>query len=122
MKSIFTTKLTTFVLFFVFLSMPILHAATSEADMETKIKGITLPEVKMKEASVVEALNFFSEQSKLHDPESKGVNLVLRRSADKRVTLNLSDVSLYDALRLLCSVSDLSMKIEENAIVLTRLD
>mgnify|MGYP001814088455 CR=1 FL=1 len=69
--------------------------------MERKLQAIMLPKVELEDVSLVKAIRFFIDQSRLNDPEKIGVNVILRNSAefDMKVTMNLTDVSLLEALR-----------------------
>lgn len=115
-------------LFCLALSIPILCAESQTANAETsatakKLEVIKLPSVELKDVSFQEALGIIRKQARLHDPEEnpdkKGVNFIIKSSekASRPLTLTLTNVSLGDTLRTLCSLTGYKMKIGKNSIV-----
>lgn len=95
----------------------------ADSAMAKKLQTIVLPKVELKQVSFPEALEIIRKQSRLHDPEEdpkkKGVNFIVKGSvkANRPITLTLTNVSLSEALRYLCSLSGWKMKVEKNSVV-----
>ena len=109
------------------LSAPLLCAQTQsdpdeKASMATaeKLKTIIVPKVDFEQTPLKEVLTFLLEQSRLHDPEKKGVNFIVRDPSvlDKPITLKLTNISLMTALQYACSLSSLRYTIEKHCVVL----
>jgi hypothetical protein len=103
-------------------SDPDAKAAMAKASMATaeKLKTIIVPKVDFEQTPLKEALTFLQEQSRLHDPEKKGVNFMVRDPSvlDKPITLKLTNISLMTALQYACSLSSLRFTIEKHTVVL----
>ena len=122
------TKYSALIAFFCLaLSAPLLCAQTqsdpdAKASMATaeKLKTIIVPKVDFEQTPLKEALTFLLEQSRLHDPEKKGVNFIVRDPSvlDKPITLKLTNISLMTALQYACSLSSLRYTIEKHCVVL----
>jgi hypothetical protein len=97
-------------------------AAMAKASMATaeKLKTIIVPKVDFEQTPLKEALTFLQEQSRLHDPEKKGVNFIVRDPSvlDKPITLKLTNISLMTALQYACSLSSLRFTIKKHTVVL----
>ena len=97
-------------------------AAMAKASMATaeKLKTIIVPKVDFEQTPLKEALTFLQEQSRLHDPEKKGVNFMVRDPSvlDKPITLKLTNISLMTALQYACGQSSLRFTIEKHTVVL----
>jgi hypothetical protein len=103
-------------------SDPDAKAAMAKASMATaeKLKTIIVPKVDFEQTPLKEVLTFLLEQSRLHDPEKKGVNFYVRDPSvlDKPITLKLTNISLMNALQYACSLSSVSYTIEKHTVVL----
>lgn len=103
-------------------SDPDAKAAMAKASMATaeKLKTIIVPKVDFEQTPLKEALTFLQEQSRLHDPEKKGVNFMVRDPSvlDKPITLKLTNISLMTALQYACGQSSLRFTIEKHTVVL----
>ena len=103
-------------------SDPDAKAAMAKASMATaeKMKTIIVPKVDFEQTPLKEALTFLLEQSRLHDPEKKGVNFYVRDPSvlDKPITLKLTNISLMTALQSACDQSSLRFTIEKHTVVL----
>ena len=70
-------------------------------------------------ASIEEATNFLSIESKRLDPNHKGVNFIIQPTASstaKPITLTLNHVPLADALRYVCQLANVKFKVQDYAI------
>jgi general secretion pathway protein D len=70
-------------------------------------------------ATIEEATNFLSIESKRLDPNHKGVNFIIQPEAStsaKPVTLTLNNVPLGEALRYVCQLANVKFKVEDYAI------
>jgi general secretion pathway protein D len=70
-------------------------------------------------ASIEEATNFLSIESKRLDPNHKGVNFIIQPAASstaKPITLTLNHVPLSDALRYVCQLANVKYKVQDYAI------
>lgn len=107
------------------------------AKLTEKLNGITIDKIQLEEATVPEAIDFLRAKSKALDSEGKGINFVLKSSsmassgegaeatmaitdalADKKITLTLEALPLYNVLELVAKQADLKFKVEEHAIVI----
>ena len=99
-------------------------SATSET--EERMKAMHLPEVAFEPSTtIVDAVNFFYMASKKYDlaeipMEKRGFNMLLRLGCSKADApvipmLKLSDVSFYDALKLVCARVDYEFEINYEA-------
>jgi general secretion pathway protein D len=71
------------------------------------------------EASIEEATNFLSIESKRLDPDHKGVNFIIQPEAStsaKPISLTLNNVPLGEALRYVCQLANVKYKVEDYAI------
>ena len=119
-----TTKHSSLVTFLcLMLSAPILCAETQieqdqKASMATwkKTQSIMVPKVDFKQTPLKEALAFLQEQSRLHDPEKKGVTITLEDNhvADKPITLKLTNTPLSTVLQHVASASKCSITGDKN--------
>ncbi|MFM8705004.1 MAG: hypothetical protein ACKOHG_14275, partial [Planctomycetia bacterium] len=55
------------------------------------------------------------------DPDKRGVNIVVVNPVGHAASLSLElrNISLYDALRYFCEAAGLSMRIDDNAVVIS---
>jgi len=70
-------------------------------------------------ATIEEATNFLSVESKRLDPSHKGVNFIIQPDASstaKPVTLTLNNVPLGEALRYVCQLANVKYKVQDYAI------
>ena len=118
--------------------------------MLARLNGIVIPRVDFRDATVRQAVGFLQQRSRdldttEDDPERRGVNIVLKLpaasapaaptslaiegesiapagfSADSRITLNLSNVPLYEALRYVATLAGLKVKVEPFAVSIVPL-
>ena len=86
-----------------------------------KAQAIRIAKLEFHEASVTEAVDFLRRKSVELDPEKKGVNIVLKAPpnlAQIKVTLSLTDVPLWDAIRYLADLAALIVESEDSALLL----
>jgi general secretion pathway protein D len=91
---------------------------TTSFDLDQKLKDIFLS-LDFNNATIEEATNFLSIESKRLDPEHKGVNFVIQPEASttaKPVSLTLNNVPLGEALRYVCQLANVKYKVQEFAI------
>ncbi|MCE0521427.1 MAG: hypothetical protein LV480_00775 [Methylacidiphilales bacterium] len=91
---------------------------TTSFDVDQKLKEIFLS-LNFTNATIEEATNYLSIESKRLDPEHKGINFVIQPAAStsaKPVTLTLNNVPLGEALRYVCQLANVKFKVQEYAI------
>jgi general secretion pathway protein D len=91
---------------------------TTNFGLDQKLKDIFLS-LDFNNATIEEATNFLSIESKRLDPEHKGVNFVIQPEASttaKPVSITLNNVPLGEALRYVCQLANVKYKVQEFAI------
>ncbi len=86
--------------------------------MTKKVRGIMLPEVKLHDATLQEAVGFVARQAREADPAKQGINIVVKGATQARITMNLTNVSLFDALQNIARLAGMSLQIEPRAVAL----
>jgi len=92
--------------------------------LEAKLKGMILPKVEFREASLGDVINHLSDTCRELDPEKRGANFVLKLpqgqtgEALPKVTLNLRNAPLYDVVRYVSELAGLSFRVEANAVLI----
>ena len=117
--------------------------------MVGRLNRIIIPRVDFRDATVRQAVGFLQQRSRdldtsEADPERRGINIVVKLpasvtpppatlevegetpaapvfSGDNRITLNLSNVPLYEALRYVATLAGLKVKVEPFAVSLVPL-
>ncbi len=117
--------------------------------MVARLNRIIIPRVDFRDATIRQAVSFLQQRSRdldttEADPERRGVNIVLKLpstpapapaslevegeatpavafSPDARITLNLSNVPLYEALRYVATLAGLKVKVEPFAVSIVPL-
>jgi general secretion pathway protein D len=117
--------------------------------MVGRLNRIIIPRVDFRDATVRQAVGFLQQRSRdldtsEVDPERRGINIVVKlpvsappppaalevegeataapvSSGDNRITLNLSNVPLYEALRYVATLAGLKVKVEPFAVSLVPL-
>lgn len=113
--------------------------------MISRLNRIIIPRVDFRDTTIRQAVSFLQQRSRdldttESDPERRGVNIVLKLpttpapatetdgeaslpapSADNRITLNLTNVPLYEALRYVATLAGLKVKVEPYAVSLVPL-
>jgi general secretion pathway protein D len=93
-------------------------ARTTSFGLDQKLKNIYLS-LDFNNATIEEATNFLSIESKRLDPDHKGVNFIIQPDASssaKSVSLTLNNVPLGEALRYVCQLSNTKFKVQDYAI------
>jgi general secretion pathway protein D len=119
--------------------------------MVARLNRIIIPRVDFRDATIRQAVSFLQQRSRdldasETDPERRGINIVVKlpvsaaaapapdvleteegapaapfASGDNRITLNLSNVPLYEALRYVATLAGLKVKVEPFAVSLVPL-
>jgi general secretion pathway protein D len=98
-------------------SQPALTRSTNFG-LDQKLNSIYLS-LDFNDASIEEATNFLSIESKRLDPDHKGVNFIIQPEAStsaKPISLTLNNVPLGEALRYVCQLANVKYKVEDYAI------
>lgn len=86
--------------------------------LDQKLKDIFLS-LDFNSATIEEATNFLSIESKRLDPDHKGVNFIIQPEASttaKPVSITLNNVPLGEALRYVCQLANVKFKVQDYAI------
>ena len=103
-----------------------LVAPKSVAQMQ-KMDRIILPRVQFQEATIEEAIEFLRVKSRDLDtssPGGGGVNMILRNGdapSSAKISLDLKDVPLSEALRYVTELAQMKYKVESNAVLIVPL-
>jgi hypothetical protein len=82
---------------------------------------IRIPKLEFREASVEEALDFLRRKSIELDHEKKGINIVVKAPKNltqAKVSLSLSDISVFDAVRYVANLAALVVVPDDSALLL----
>ncbi|MEI6788514.1 MAG: hypothetical protein WCL49_08555 [bacterium] len=105
------------------LAVTVVEQTEAQKALEKKLKAIMIPEMQVAEAPFGAAVAFLRDHAKKTDPDKRGVNILAiglpYGDAEPRLTLELRNVSLYDALRYCCEAAGLLMRIDDNAVVIS---
>ncbi len=99
------------------------------ASINRKLEEIRLPSINFREATIREALDFIKMQASKFDttepdPNKRGINIVLKldpanlAGGDSRITLQLTDVKLGEALDYIAQAANLKKKVEPYAVAI----
>ena len=90
-----------------------------------QLKSIIIPEIDFSEATIEEAVEFLRRQAQFLDPESGGVNIVVKHAdgtspddASTPINLQLTNVPLEDALKFTTELAGLKFRIDNGVIVI----
>ena len=96
--------------------------------LQTKLNTIVIPRVQFTDARVDEAIEFLRIKSKdldvfETDPELKGVNIILKADPESapRISLDLQNVPLVEALRYVTELAGMKFKVEPYAVLVVPL-
>jgi general secretion pathway protein D len=87
-------------------------------DIDEKLKSIFIS-LDFNNATIEEATDFLSTESKRLDPDHKGANFIIDSTASssaKPITLTLNNVPLGEALRYVCQLANVKFKVQDYAI------
>jgi len=91
---------------------------TTNFSLDEKLKDIFLS-LDFNNATIEEATNFLSIESKRLDPDKRGVNFIIQPEASttaKPVSITLNNVPLGEALRYVCQLANVKFKVQDYAI------
>ena len=94
-----------------------------------KLRSIVIPEIRLVDATVEEAIDFLRtrvfELDPDPNPQTRGVNMVVEplaaNEAVPRITLHVRDVPAGDALRYITDLTALTYRIDDFAVIVTLL-
>ncbi len=104
--------------------------ATDEADPNQqaieqtieRLKAIAIPRLDFSDASIEEVVLFLTEASRQLDRSGKGVNIMLigmkSEVGGASVTTAITDINLYNALRLIAEMASLQFEVRPNAVAI----
>ena len=129
-----------------------ISTGVKQAEIMKKLNEIIFPEINFREAVISDVVNFLSEESRKLDPEKAGVNIVLGAGVapsaapeaptavspdntqaggaapapapegGRKITLNLRNVPMIDALRYITSLANLKFRVESSAVLILPLE
>lgn len=91
-------------------------SATNATELAAKL---VLPHIELHELGLYEAIEFLQAQSRELDPDKKGVSILFNAPRDAKppkITINLRNIPLLDAAKLVAQVSDLELVADERAL------
>jgi bla regulator protein blaR1 len=100
--------------------------AAEKSPLQVKLDSIILPSVLFADATLTEAVDFLRHKSleldtTTTDPNQKGVSMILKtgdKTPDARITLNLKNIPLGEALKYVAQLSNLRLVVEHYAVTL----
>ena len=89
-----------------------------ERAVHVKLKSIIIPQVDFRAADVDDVLRFLVHASREYDGYQKGVNIIWIPSPQDvpQITFTARDISIHDALNIVCDVGGLSWSFEDSVI------
>lgn len=99
--------------------------SAERGQLTKKLQGIVFPRVQFHEATLEEAIEFFRAKARMLDttePEvsKRGVNILWKESFAGKITLDLKEVPLMEALKYTASLAGMELQIEDNAVMLQK--
>ncbi len=101
--------------------VPATNIGSSHADAGMSMSNYTLPRALFLNASVAEAIDYFTLQTRQLDPKKKGLAFVAGsevRSSPAKITFSLFDVQLRDAVAIMAMMARLKVSEEDGAVLL----
>ncbi len=98
-----------------------ISSETHTPSPHNRAAGITIPTVNFNNASVKEAVAYLNLMGAKHDPEGKGITILLDHAASStgtKLTLTLKNVPLIEALRYVSDLAGLRLSRVDNALKL----
>jgi hypothetical protein len=96
--------------------------------IEKKLNEIIIPKVDFENATVTEAIRILNQKSvemdtKEPDPAKRGITIVssIKEDNGARITLNLSNVPIVEALRYVCQLTNLNLREAGDEVVIEAL-
>jgi len=93
-------------------------------EFKLRLQEIIIPKLDFDNANISSVITYISEQSKIYDKDGgKGINIVLRLDRTtaentKKITMNLDDIPVGEAIKYVCLAAGLTYRIEENAVMI----
>lgn len=104
---------------------PEASAAIAESPMKAKAAKLIIPSMKLREASLQEAIAYVRLQAIELDPDHKGLNLIVDdpdHHKDLEITLDLTAVPISEALQYIASLSNRVLRYEPSSIFISPAD
>jgi hypothetical protein len=100
--------------------------ADEKIPLQAKLDAIVIPQIQFHEATLSEAVEFLRRKSldldtTTTDPNQKGVNMIVKEVgniAEARITLDLKNIPLGEALKYVAQLSNLRLVVERYAVTL----
>ena len=96
--------------------------AAFAADINQKLDTIVLDDIDFEAVPLMDALGLIKENTRLRDPEGKGINIILKLTKDARdytpITLKMTQPRLRDAVDAFARSGNLEAKTERYAVAL----
>ena len=100
--------------------------AAEKSPLQAKLDAIVIPQIQFHEAKLTEAVEYLRRKSQdldtsTTDPNQKGVNIIVKaggKTAEARITLDLKNLPLGEALRYVAQLSGLQLVVEPHAVLL----
>jgi len=90
--------------------------------LEARLKSIIVPSLDFRDSSVKDVVLFLTKTGRQLDPSGRGVNILLTgmetATGDNNVSTAMTDISLYDALRVVVEMASLKFEVKSNAVVI----
>ena len=98
----------------------------AKTTVTTRANKIILPSVEFRDATLVEAIEFIRAKSREHDPDKKGVNILLKGDGGTvkgdggtvKITLSLKDVPVSEALHYCAEIANHKLSADDSTFVL----
>jgi hypothetical protein len=94
-----------------------------KSELQLKLERLRIKHFECKEETPISLFKSLRSISKKIDPTGKGVNFILTgglSSSNRVITLSLDDIPMYDVIKYICMVADLSYKIDEYAVIIKK--
>lgn len=107
---------------FTLLLAPLLCLGSEGRSARDVISETEVERIEYKSDSVEAAFEGLAEMAQEADPDGLGINIIYKGPTGDdapKITLTLRNVSLYDAIRYICEVSELHYRLDKNAVVIS---
>lgn len=97
-------------------------AFAAELSLQQKL-SLKIPSFKLEKATLREAISEVRKQAKAVDPDKKGINIIVQYSNSKdtrKITLNLTDVPIQDAISYICQSAGLNMNPSGKVLLISK--
>jgi beta-lactamase regulating signal transducer with metallopeptidase domain len=102
------------------------NPGTEKSPLQAKLDSIFLPSVVLTDATLTEAVEFLRRKSldldtTTTDPSQKGVNMIIKendRTPEARITLNLKNIPLGEALKYVVEVAGQSYEVKPFGVII----